>query len=72
MHLLAEPVQEAIEVAAQAGDNMITSGGLHTRAVSSERRVEISRQIIERFLEALPNDGLSVREILEAMPEPRP
>lgn len=57
-------VLDALEAAAEAGDDAITRGIGHRRT-SSARRVTETRQTIRRFLEAVPEDMTAMQLLQE-------
>lgn len=59
-------VTDAIEIAANAGDpNVGASRSAH--ATSSRHRVNTVRAIIMRFLEAIPDESLTVHDMRRAI-----
>ena len=59
-------VLDALEAAAESGDGAITRDFVSGPRVSSNRRVAVTKNVIVRFLENLPED-LTVMEIREAL-----
>ena len=66
---MREDVREAIEAAAASDDESITRIGLDFRSVPSARRIGAVTNTVRRFLEALPDDSLSVRDLVNSLDE---
>lgn len=64
-----EDVQEAILAAASSDDESLTKIGIEFHATPSARRIGSVTNIVRRFLEALPDDSLSVRDLVNTLDE---